>query len=121
MADRKYREIDSEFVTLAEVGQEVEGTILERDSVTFRTGGVTTEVGRYLLEREDGSKVRVLGATTLDDKLASIPDGEFVSITFLGEGKTTGGNKIKQFRVLVADTGADAKPKEAFDKAGTPA
>lgn len=105
MSEKKYREIEAEFINLGPTNPSVEGTILSRDSVPFRGG----PVGRYLLEREDGSRVKVLGSTQLDDKMREIPDGADVYIAFTGLGQQTDKDKqpMKEFRVFVADPSGD--------------
>ncbi len=102
-----YREIDDpDFVVLGgerdegDPVTEVEGKLLVKEIVSMRG----TPVGRYTLEREDGTPVTVLGAKLLDTKMQEVEVGDDVLIKLKeGTRKTGEGNRMKLFQVLVKE------------------
>lgn len=101
MAERKFRKVEDNFVTLEKEGSSVEGMLLRRDTVSFQGG--KSVVGRYTLRGDAGNEFVILGATTLDNKMAGIPDGQYVKITFTGKERTGSGQNVKLYLVEVAE------------------
>ena len=100
MSQRNFRTVDTNFVKLEDVGSSVEGTLIEKSSMTFPGGGV---VGRYKLEQDDGTIQTVMGSTALDDLLEAVPEGVYLRVTYTGDQKTRAGRKVKQYRLEIAD------------------
>lgn len=82
------------------VGEKLEGTIKSRET---RKGQNDADYISYTLTRtEDGEDVRT-SSKGLDGKLANIPDGEHVLITYKGKEKTKSGFYVKTFSVMTWD------------------
>jgi len=98
-------EIESNFVKFEVVGDVVEGVIKKLDDITFagKNGLPPTFVGKYELTDDDGITRTVHGSATLDTKLANVPDGAYVRIEYVADGATSGGNKLKQFKVQMEE------------------
>lgn len=59
-------------------------------------------VGRFIIK--NGEKLQVLNGTVqLDDAMAQVMVGEYVTITFTGELPTQGGYSVRQFDVFVGE------------------
>lgn len=107
MAEKTFKTIESsKFVILGQPRDDedpinsVEGTLIEKETILMRGN----DVGRYHLETEDGEKITVLGATTLDEKMLSVDIGAYVRITLEPQKtRTSSGNEMKNFTVEVAE------------------
>lgn len=104
---RKMREVTTDFVNLGKtkiegtdtVVNEIEGTLIEKGSIPF--GG--NVVGRYKLQKEDGTIVTVLGSTKMDDLLESIPTGIYIKVEVTGTVPTKGGFEMKDYKLSIEE------------------
>lgn len=97
---RKFRTVEANFVKLNEIGDSVEGFLIEKSEQQF----TESAVGRYKIECDDGSQTSFLGSTDMDDKLGLIEIGQYIRVTLAGTVKSRNGRDIRQFTVEVSDT-----------------
>lgn len=81
--------------------EEIEGVLTSSESIIMDG----RPVGKYKMEKEDGSTVAFLGSVILDDKLSGIEIGADIRIELAGteKSKTAGHSATKLFRVFKAD------------------
>jgi|SRR3972149_1321661 len=99
MSPRNMRKIDTNFVNLGVENPTVEGTLIEKSSMTIRNN----VVGRYKLEQDDQTIVTVLGSTKIDDLLAQVPTGLYIKLSYLGDLSTSSGMKLKDVSLEVEE------------------
>jgi len=93
--------VERNFVNLGDEHPMVEGTLSEKGSMSFNTGGKQSIVGRYKLVTDDGTITTVLGSTVMDDLLEPVPVGTYVRITFTGFQVTASKMKVKTYDLEV--------------------
>jgi hypothetical protein len=94
--DMGWDEVQANFITFDEPGQEVVGRVKAMDKLTIHD----RTVWRMTLEGEEGD-VAFLLTTQLERLLANVPAGTLVKIRYEGMGRTAQGRRMKQFRVWV--------------------
>ena|SRR3990170_4343774 len=94
---RTMTRVETNFVNLGDEHPTVEGTLAEKGSMTFNTGGQTSVVGRYKVVSETGVVQTVLGSTVMDDLLESVPVGTYIRLTFDGIQVTSSKMKVKKY------------------------
>lgn len=102
----KWTKVERDFVILGgkdEDGNayptEVEGTLIEKGEVVMSGN----PVGRYKIERENGTVVTVLGSSILDDYLGEVEPGTEIKIVFTGTTKAKSGFATKTYDVFKAE------------------
>ncbi len=96
--ERKFADISGDFHTFSQVGDSVEGALVETRDITIRGNAAK----RYKLRKDDDSLISFHGSIEIDDKMGEVQNGQYVRITLKGETPTSGGNSVKQFAVEVA-------------------
>lgn len=84
------------------IGKGVAGKLLEKGEASY-TDKKTGEVKAwkvYVLEKPDGTKVRINGAAQLDGKMSDVNLGEHIAIA-RGENETINGRPCGSYAVLV--------------------
>jgi hypothetical protein len=95
---RNFVGISGDFHTFSNVGDSIEGTLVEARDIQIRGN----EARRYKLRQDGGTLISFHGSIEIDDKMREVQDGQYVRITLMGETPTSGGNNVKQFNVEVA-------------------
>jgi len=99
MAPRTMEKVTTNFVKIGKVADpeknvvtQVEGTLIEKGSMTFQKAGQNaSDVGRYKLQQDEedgGAIITVMGNVKIDDLMELIEVGTYVSLTYAGEIKT---------------------------------
>ena len=97
---RTFKSITPGFVKWTEEGQSVEGELQKIDEIAMANGTVK----KYELLDDNGELKSFLGGKILDSALSVLSLGDYIKITFLGEDKTSAGQKLNLFNVELADT-----------------
>ena len=73
----------------------------------------------YIIEKENGTAVRVFGAVILDDKMSQVEIGEYIKIEYKGKVKTGSGKMAGMYEVYTRnektteeETAAEEEAKE---------
>lgn len=116
------KEVSTNFAKLGsgkEDVKEVEGTLIEKSSMTFGSGDKANDVGRYKLQDDDDTIVTVLGSVKIDDLLESVPLGTYVKLEFVGVITTKGGMKMNDIKLSVesAEAEGSSEPETETEEA----
>jgi len=91
-----WEEVTREFLTFEEPGEEVVGVLEGIETISLHD----REVRRAVIRTEEGARSFLL-TTTLEPLILGIPAGETIRIRYEGEGRSSKGRRIKNFRVWV--------------------
>ena len=97
MTEGKWRSVEQQMWKPVAEGDTIEGVYLGREDIYFGL----REVKRYYIGDGGDNKCSVLGTTVLDRLMDRVPRNSRVRITYLGEGKTTAGRRLKLYKVEV--------------------
>ena len=97
MADKKWKEVESNVWKPEEEGDRIEGVLIQKQP---RTDDLSP---RYTLDTKDG-QFMVWGSAIIADKVDPLDIGAELRITFTGTKDLGKGKKLKQFKVEVAET-----------------
>jgi len=77
-------------------GLTIQGMLVSKGDASFNGN----PRGKYILEKQEGGRIVVLGSKLLDQDMEQIGVGEMVEITYIGEEKTSSGQRIKLWEVF---------------------
>lgn len=107
--ERTFREVETEFFKFENIGDMVEGYLVDVSTQRMRNNadGTPNIIGRYKLQKEsDGAVpeyVEFLGGSDIDAKFKSIEINDFVRVTYVSDNRTSTGNRMKVYSVQVAE------------------
>ena len=89
-----WEEVESaNFVKFEEVGQEVEGELIEKGK------SEQYKFGMYTVMDEDGNQNRFHGSQQLDDLMLTVNVGDYIKVVFVDKEKMPKG-EMKLFKVM---------------------
>lgn len=93
---REFKAIEPVVWKAEQAGDSITGQLVRKIE---REGELSA---RYFLLCDDGSNRFVWGSTVMDDRMALVPVGYFVRITFVEQTKNSKGQPLNVFKVEVA-------------------
>lgn len=91
---RNFEELTSNFVKFEEIGQEIEGEIINIDSETSQ------DVTLYSIKDDDGVVRKFHDSTQLKDLLAQVKLGDYIKVIYVADNPMAQGKSLKVFKVL---------------------
>jgi hypothetical protein len=100
---RTFRDISGDFFKFEKPGDAVEGMLISKDVISMKKGTVINDVGKYVVENDEGIRKSFLGGAVLDSTLAEIDLGNYIRVTFTGTRKSSNNMDVKQFKIELAE------------------
>lgn len=95
--EAQFVSIKPQFTTFEAEGEFVQGYLVDLIYIDMKTGAVP----KYTLNSSDGP-ISFLGTVQVVEALSRVKMGTLIKIIYLGETKTQGGFKVKDFDIMVA-------------------
>jgi len=94
----KYQDIEEEFWKPENKGDSVAGILMRAKENVGKYKAML-----YSLRQDDGSVIHVWGSTALDEKMATIQEGDDIKIIYEGKIKPEGGGKeYHNYKIQIA-------------------
>jgi hypothetical protein len=90
---RHFEPIETNFFRFSEVGQEVEGEIINIDTETSQ------DVILYSVKDDEGTVRKFHDSTMLKDLLAQVKLGDYIKVVYVGDEPMSEGKTLKVFKV----------------------
>lgn len=97
MSEQKWRSVEAQLWKPEKEGECIEGIYLGWEEIRLRDSGVK----RYLIGDGEVTKWAVLGTTVLNRLMDRVSTHSRVRITYLGDGRSNAGRKVKLYQVEV--------------------
>ena len=112
---RKFKKIEPRFVRFENIGETVEGWVVNARDFQFRSGNPGV---KYTLRDDNGQLLEFNAPAILRERLFTVGQGEYIRVTYSGDIDTGKDSPAKNFTVEVMDGMEEvpAEPTEPTDQ-----